>query len=460
MRVLGVRDGGIEPGRLVVWRLSGPVHAALDRASPHPAPPSPNQESRLRAAASARSAGQRYARWLAVTTEFDGAVDLTALTGAVVQMVRRHGTLLSGFRVDGGDIRRFVLDGAQVELEPYEIGEAGTRAEILDVLGRLFDRSTDPLAWPSYLFAAVVRPGSTTVVMAFDHINADHYSLAIAVHEIQQLYAALSAGRPLTLPAAGSYVEFCAAESRGLVDDATFRATVREWREYLDDDPALPRLPVDLGLAPGATAPLVYEPIELLDGPTSRAFGRWCRRHGGSFFSGLLASLGRVDHDRVGARRYRALAALQTRPDAAPSLGWYANAGPIRFPVEPAWDLARIIRVAHPAALAARVHSRIPIERIEQELGLSLNATQASWISYIDFRRHPGSVLHEERKVQMLCSERSGRGADLWVYQTWGSTYVTTRYPRTATARAGVHAYVDAVRTAMREACAVGDWRR
>lgn len=443
MRITELRRGAIAPGTVLRWQPADP-DIGLGAPS-QPVPPSANQASRLASAAARRARGQPHARWLAVVSRLGGPLDVGRLTVALERLASRHSTLRSGFHICDGDMRRFVLP--HMRLEPTEVGVTGNREETLALLGRIFDRHTDPLAWPSYCFAAVVRQNEASIVLAFDHMDTDHYSLAVAAHEVVELYSGHE------LPPAGDYVAHCGEEARGLVQPEQFAATVREWREFLSDgDGTVPRLPLDLGVPEGVAVPMCRTVIELLGQNASTAVESWCRAQGASLFSGLLAAAGVA----AGESQFRTVAPIQTRPDRRPALGWYANAAPIRFLIS--GQFADVVRAAHASARAAAIHCLTPIERVEEAAGEPLYADQASWFSYVDFRRFPGATAFAKRDVHIVASDRTGSGVDLWAYRSHEGIRVTARYPDTQLAHTAVDQFVGTMREVL--LAHIGPFRR
>ena len=70
------------------------------------------------------------------------------------------------------------------DTEVRQIETAGASGDVRDHLRSLFESATDPFTWPAFVFAAVVRPDSATLMLTLDHTNIDLYSAVVAAGEI------------------------------------------------------------------------------------------------------------------------------------------------------------------------------------------------------------------------------------------------------------------------------------
>jgi hypothetical protein len=211
----------IRPGRLVEWTLHP---ASVDAARSLPdddRPPAYVQESHIRTARTVREDGLFVPTWIGTAFDIPGRVELDVLHRALETWTLRHETLRSGFRWTGDEMRRFTLDPRDVALHREDAGEFADAGTLTRYLQDRFDVGADALTWPNFLYAAVIRPDGASVYMAFDHSNADAYSVYRIAAEVHDLYAAGLAGRPVRPEPVASYVDFCASERQDAdrVDD-------------------------------------------------------------------------------------------------------------------------------------------------------------------------------------------------------------------------------------------------
>jgi hypothetical protein len=392
------------------------------------------------------------------TFELDEAVDVEALGAALQEFVRRHDTLRSRFTVDGDQIRHTVVPAADIALVPVEQGSFDSSATLRAHLKARFDASCDPWDWPAYLFTAVARPGSTTIMLAFDHLYVDGYAYALAVYEIQELYEAERTGRAAELLPPLSYLAHCRRERHEPADQAALDTAVGLWRDLGEaTGNVLPRFPVDMGVAEGTAAPHVMEDLDLVDATTVAAFEEWCGRNGGTIFSGLLAVAAKAAYDIGGQRWYRTILSWQTRAsEHGSAFGWYVNGLPFSLDAGETAELGVLVKTARENARIARQAAEVPMQRVAERLR-SLDFDGGSWFSYLDFRRLPNSAAHDRSKAAILLNSTVGDDGDIWLNRTWTELYVHVRHPDNAVARANMRAFVESMRRSIVQAAAEPD---
>jgi hypothetical protein len=464
MRFIQFSNYAFVPGRIVEWRMSDKALAAVRSAPVDDVPPSYNQELHIATGVALRTAGVDAPPWIALAFDIAGPVDLTALGGAFGKWTGRHETLRSGFRSDGASLIRFTLEPELVQLEMREAGDAASAEDVRAYLQYRFDDSTDPLAWPAYLFAAVVREGATTVIMAFDHSNTDGYSIAITVYEIQALYNAELVDGDAELPEAGSFLEFCAIERERQVPMSDVVATAQHWHRFLRAcGGTLPSFPVDLGVPAGTIAAQTgLEEMELLDAQAAEQFGQTCRAAGGSFVAGLLTAMGVAATELGGNDHYRMVIPLHTRTESRWqwSLGWYINVAPIDFPVRGAATFTEVLRGAQDSFRQARTVGSAPLPEIAALLGYDVDPTRRdrfSMTSYIDARMFPGSSQYDAWAAHAFGNVSFGEEATVWITRTLNRVAVSARYPDTPTARRDLTTYFNVVRSVLIEVAHTGN---
>jgi len=442
MRMRMLLESHVAPGRLVLWRVAPDTIAAAQAALEHPAPPSYVQEEHLRQALARRREGRRLPRWHAGAIEIAGPATPAAVENALTGLLRRHDALRSGFRTEGGRLRRFLVAPEDIALVPEDAGEFDTSAALRERLGTYFDGAIDTLEWPAYAFAAVLRDSSATVFTAFDHLNSDAHSVATALREVQELYTADVEGRAPSLEQASSYLDFCTAQRQDPIPGGEVAAAVSHWSEFLSDG-LLPQAPVKTAVIAGPPPVLVNHEFQFLDDSIVTACEKWCRANGQTLFTGLLAALGQAAFAVSGRTVFRTIIPLQTRRNpAAPSLGWYINAAPVRFTVSPAGALEETLADAGTATRAALRHLGVPFERVEYELGGELAVQTAFWTSYLDFRPLPGNRHQPPLDAQLLTGPRTGTGVDLFLNRTEAGLSVRARHPDVEAARKHIAVYL------------------
>ncbi|MFJ8001222.1 condensation domain-containing protein [Streptomyces sp. NPDC096310] len=444
------------PGLLTVWRAvarGAPVGAgeagwvADGRAASYV------QEAHIAGALAGGRSAERAPAWLASAFELPGG-DAGALEGALLGWIDRHESLRSRLvPADGaasGGLRRMTLPAGGVALRRGVEGYFESGKLLASRMEDVFDAETDPLAWPSFVFATVEHADGITLYLGFDHSNVDGYSILLIAHEIRELYTAAAAGTPAALNEVGSYLDFADTERAyaALVHDK-HEAVVR-WREFLGSGGG--RLPGFPGTADGdrGAAGLTADPVGeqiggcdwLLDASTAQAFQSVCRDHGGNVLTGVLACLAlasREDDQGRGQGEFRAVTPFHTRGDArwTHSVGWYVGVAPLRIPVRGDDTFAEVLPAASAALDGAGEMAAIPFPRVSELLGTPMRPRFV--VSYMDMRRTPGARQWGAWKAAALRSRcLDPDEVYLWINRTYEGVYVSFRHPATEHARLAV----------------------
>ncbi|WP_158890597.1 condensation domain-containing protein [Amycolatopsis anabasis] len=414
----------------------------------------------MRSSLVSERAGRRSPSWLATAFELPGELDTNALKTALLAWIDRHEALRSGLFCTEGKMARITLNPGSVALHGKVAGDFAHGAELAGYLEDLFDAETDPLAWPSYVFATVTHADSTTLYLGLDHSNVDGYSISLIAHEIRELYAAAVAGGAAELAEVGSYVDFASLEREDAVRVHSDHETVCRWREFVSSNGGeLPGFPAPVGADDPAAVTKQSGGFDwLLDVAEAKAFDTACRKSGGNFQAGVLACLAIAGHEDTGRREFRALAPFHTRNQArwAHSLGWYVGLAPLDFRVT-SGGFHHVMRDAAAAAEQARPMAAVPFARVTELLGVPLDPRFV--VSYMDLRHAPGAKQWPEWKAAALRS-RTPHADEvyLWVNRSFEGVYLASRYPGTELGRTAVPRYVERVRRIMRQVAAKGSY--
>ncbi|MFC7329857.1 condensation domain-containing protein [Marinactinospora rubrisoli] len=456
MKFTELSDYPFRPGLLTEWRA---VPATDPGAlSDDPRPPSYLQEAHLRHAVRDREVHIRAPTWLATVFELPGTVDPVALRAALRHWIGRHETLRSTFRHTRGELRRRTLAPEDVSVRPAVVGHIADGAEIARHLDDLFDRATDPLDWPSYAFATIAHADSTTVCLAFDHLNVDGYSVLLVAHEIQTLYAAEISGTPVALGEVGSYVDFGSAERIQAAALGGDHPTVRRWRDFLGAGDGLPRFPVEVRSGPGEPAWQSGRCEWLLSSEEAAAAETACRAGRGSLFTAVLAAAALAGNELSGAPVFRTLIPFHTRSKTwwAASLGWYIGLAPLELSVPEHGGFGDLVRGAGRAAREIRPMAKVPFARVCELLGTPLRPRFV--LSYMDLRATPGSERWPEWNARACYARVASRDeVYLWINRTHEGVYATCRYPSSGHAAEHVPRYVDLIRRILGTVAVTGD---
>lgn len=448
------------PGRVVRWRPTRACQDAADAAPVHPGPPSFLQGDHLGAYRATVERGGTHRAWTGTATRLDGEADLDALARALTAFVRRHEGMRTWFDLTSTAPQRHLVPADAIAFEYVDQpSEPSTETDWSDawypLVEGLFDRTCTPDSWTPFLLGAIVREGSFDLFWGCDHAFTDGASQLMVLTELADLYAEALTGDPDPTPAADQ------AGFLGYVEDERIAAAaygpgspeVRAWVDVITgNDGRLPQPPVDLGLAPGETAPVLPRDVIVLSGEEIAAFEARCRASGAGFTSGVFAALALADTSYSAADRWLGITVVGTRgPAYRRSQGWLCNFVPVEFAIPESRDFAETTRAAEDGFRRAKALATLPVHvalgtlLAEGVLGLDqLGSPQL--VSYLDLRRFPGvGTPAYDNAVHFTGEGRTGN-ASIWVNREVDRLQVGAQTPDTPVAQAAMDDYHERIR--------------
>ncbi|HEY4375940.1 MAG TPA: condensation domain-containing protein, partial [Acidimicrobiales bacterium] len=460
MRFTDIRDHELPTGHLTIWVASEETQHRAQQGPVDPRRPSHNQQGHIARAMARRvdpdlrgivpdptgDAGKAAPTgWLGLRFDVP-PTSAHGLRRSFETWVRRHETLRSGFRPseespDGAGFERFTVPPEDIAIEPLDLGYYGDPTALADRLDDLFNESTDAICWPAYVFATIWTPKATTVLMAFDHLNVDGYSILLMAAELREVVDADREGRPLALPPVPSYLDFVEDERDDAALASVTHDAVDQWRSFLGERRDMPSFPLADGLAPGSQVPQGSCCIPILDEAEALAFGTWCRASGISAGTGFLGALtlaftrlareaGVVDPAAPELDRFRVLVSTHTRHDArwAEALGWFTAVAPFDVSVPTGHELGDILPTLNAAWADAKRGAALPLSRIGELLGRTLEPRFL--VSYLDARHARGANLWPYWRAHAFIGDVGPTDqVYAWINRMPNETYLTWRYP-------------------------------
>ncbi|HYN22024.1 MAG TPA: amino acid adenylation domain-containing protein, partial [Thermoanaerobaculia bacterium] len=297
-----------------------------------------------------------------------GRLNVAALAAALSEIVRRHESLRTTFRLTGGAEPRVLQVIGPAMLLPLPVvdltGIRNRREEAARLSGdearRIFDLSRGPL-----LRTMLVRTGGDehTLLLTQHHIVSDGWSIGVLLRELRALY---SASRLPELPI--QYADFAVWQRGWLQGDALARQ-LGWWRDHLAGAPAVLELPADrprpaVQSARGGRFSMDL-PAALQEGVQLLA-----RRQGATSFMVLLAAfqalLGRLagrDDVVVGSP-----IAGRNRAEVEELIGYFVNTLVLRANLAGDPSFRRLLGRSRETILSAYDHQDLPFEKLVEEL--------------------------------------------------------------------------------------------
>lgn len=463
-----------------------PTAAALSaarRTPPHPTPASLLQEGHLHGTAAVARRGGRHAVYLAAATEIDGAFDGAALAEALRRLVVRHDGLRCWFDVTDGVVTRHLVapddvaftvsdlaevdDFGWVRGGPALPGHVGAR-RFTEFVDTEFGQHASALDWPGFRVGAVVRDGGFTLFWFCDHALTDGASQALVLAEVADLYLAARDGTdpgPFSTAPPGSALAYAEAERRRAVHHGVGSAGLQRWLEILRaHGRRMPRCAVDLGLAPGETAPVRGIRFDVLDTVGAQRFADVCRAHGAGVTAGVVAAIAATDHETTGAPSWFGITALGDRDLGGVHLaqGWFCRFAPVAIDIDGARTFTDLVERAGAACSRGEEASHVPVGTVMAALVADGgDPTEAmvtpQLLSYLDFRRFPLAGTPAYDRGMQTTGEGRTANASLWVNRDEHGMYVGTQTPDTPVAQERLASYHRRLRQVFAEIAATGD---
>lgn len=302
-----------------------------------------------------------------------GPLEISALQKSLDEIVRRHESLRTIFRLKQGRPVQIIQPEREVnirEIDLQSIPEAGQRDEIIrrtqQDAGAPFDLSTGPLLRVTLLRLA---PHDCVILVTIHHIIADDWSTNILISELALLYDSFVQQRPSPLaPLPLQYADFAVWQQQALAGKP-LEAQLEYWQKQLAGLPPRLELPTDrprpkVQTFNGSFVPFGFS-VEL-----SRQILALGNRQGATLFMTLLAGFQTLLYRYSGQKDIcvGSPIANRTRAEMENIIGCFINTLVFRtdFSAEPSfYDLLNQVKKN---ALGAYAHQDIPFEKLVDAL--------------------------------------------------------------------------------------------
>jgi mycolipenoyl-CoA---2-(long-chain-fatty acyl)-trehalose mycolipenoyltransferase / long-chain-acyl-CoA---trehalose acyltransferase len=356
-----IDDWAPEPGSVVCWHPS-PASLAKVRQAPMSAVPASHQQARhLRNFRDHAARGVDMSRLCIGSWDMPGQCDIRVLTYVINTHLRRHDTYHSWFEFAGGDhiVRHTVRNPADIQCVPMKHGEM-TPGDFREHIVA----TPSPLEWDCFRFAIIQREDHFTFCFSIDHLYIDAQFLGAIRIELYLMYTSLLAGGgPPSLPAPGSYEDYCVRQHEYTSALTLDSPQVRGWVDFFEqNDGTLPDCPVSLGDGSGSCE-LMF--VQVMDERQTAEFESACLAAGARFSGGVFACAALAQYELTGAETYYGLVASDTRSTRAEflTIGWFTGFVPITIPVD-ASSFGDTARAAQQSFDSGKALANVPFNRV------------------------------------------------------------------------------------------------
>ncbi|WP_077081448.1 condensation domain-containing protein [Mycobacterium numidiamassiliense] len=449
-----INDWTPEPGSVVCWHPSPDSLTKARQAPISTVPPSHQQARHLRNFREHANRGLDMSRLLIASWDMPGLCDVRVLTDMINAHFHRHDTYQSWFEFTDADdiVRHTFTDPADIDYVPIEHGgmtAAALREHLL--------ATPSPLHWDCVRFAVIARPDNFTFCASIDHIYADAHVLGAMCAEFYLTYTSVLAGEPISLPAGGSYADYCTRQHQHTSDLTLDSPQVRAWVDFFENnDGTLPDPPVTLGDGSG-TCDLMF--VQVMDERQTAQFDSVCKAAGARFSGGVFACAALAEYELTGAETYYGLVARDTRstPVDYTTIGWFTGYVPITVPVGASSSFGDVARAAQESFDAGKELANLPFNRVlELAPWLTMPQRHVPLLFHLNATVPPLSTLiNAEWAWSNMRIHHDGRTParfDLRVNRFQTGTHVIVFYPNNPNARQSVARYIHTLKSIYRHA--------
>jgi amino acid adenylation domain-containing protein len=302
-----------------------------------------------------------------------GALNVAALRQSLDEVLRRHSSLRTSFRMDDGQAVQVIAPPRPLDLRRVDLAdltETEREAESLKIATEEaqlpFDLTSGPL-----LRATLVRLGEVEhiLLVTMHHIVSDGWSMGVLVREVAALYTAFSAGRPSPLEELPIQYADYAEWQRGWLEGEVLVEQLGYWKRQLAGAPPVLELPADrvrpaVQSFKGATEPLSI-PSEV-----SESLKALSRREGVTMFMLLLAAWQVLLSRYTGADEVvvGAPVAGRNRAEVEKLIGFFVNTLVLRTDLSGNPRFREALKRVHDVVVEAFAHQDVPFEKLVEEL--------------------------------------------------------------------------------------------
>jgi hypothetical protein len=381
--------------------------------------------------------------------DMPGQCDIRVLTFVINAHLRRHDTYHSWFEFTDADqiVRHKLRNPADIQCVPIKHGEmtpAAWREHIVD--------TPSPLQWDCFRFAVIQHADGWTFCFAMDHLYIDAQFVGALRLELYLMYTALLAGGPpISLPAPGSYQDYCVQQHRYTSALTLDSPQVRAWVDFFEDnDGTFPPCPVSLGDGSGS-CDLMF--VRVMDERQTAQFESACIAAGARFSGGVFSCAALAQYELTGAETYYGLVAHDTRSTPAEfmTVGWFTGFVPITIPVNPS-SFADTVRAAQESFDAGKDLANVPFNRVlELAPWLSMPQQRVPLLFHLDTSSAAiSAILKSDWNGSNIKVHHDGKVPlrfDLRVNRYEKETQVIVFFPDNPVARESVTRYIETLKS-------------
>lgn len=337
-----------------------------------------------------------------------GPLDVSALSRAFAEIVRRHEALRTTFALEAGRPVQVIAPDVGRALERIDltawpegdrIAEAGRQAAAL--ARQPFDLAVGPLARGAVM---CLDARDHVVILAMHHIVTDGWSFGVAARELSILYDAFRAGLPSPLPDPSIQFADYTVWQRDRLQGKRLERLLGYWTERLSGVPPL-ELPTD---RPRPAVRAARGGIQLfrLSAALAGSVRVLARREGATPFMTLLAAFQVLLRRHSGQSDFAVgtPVANRVRAEVEGLIGYFINMLALRADVAGNPTFRELLGRVRAESLGAFEHQELPLERLVEELhpGRDLSRTPLFQVMFVFQNNEVPDVARTELSLSPL----------------------------------------------------------
>ncbi len=305
--------------------------------------------------------------------QIKGALDLPVFERAINELIRRHETLRTTFKMENEEPVQVIHPEVYCKIEIIDLRHMSASEKEKETRRHTMEEANKPIdleCGPMLRVTLLVHADDTYIfIYIMHHIITDAWANELFMKELVTIYKAFLAGKPIPLPEPViQYADFAVWQGEWLRGEA-LQKQLTYWKSILGGDiPAL-ELPVD-HQRPAIPTYRGEKKIFLLPGSLTPSLTQMTRRQGCSMFMILLAAFNVLlyrysgqDDILIGIP-----IANRTKPELEEIIGFFANTLVIRTDLTGSPTFTQLLQRVRENASRAYDNQDLPFEQLVEEL--------------------------------------------------------------------------------------------
>lgn len=308
-----------------------------------------------------------------ILLRFKGKLNTEILEKSIGEIIRRHESLRTNFKNVEGQPVQVISENVSFTLSKTDLRDADKNKKedeakkiIQNEVDKAFDLTSD-LLFRARLIA--MEDDENLLIINFQHIIFDGWSIDIFFNELSHIYESLSEGNKISLNKPKIRYSDYSIWQRNYLKGNTYKKLLDYWKDQLDDAPSIINLPADhprpkIQTYKGKTKSLKL-PFDLYGDLKSLS-----KQEGVTLYILLLAAF------KVFLYRYTAqedftvgtFIASRNRIEIENLIGFFANTLVMRTEIGDTPAFTEFLKRVRDVSLSAHAHQDMPFEKLVAEL--------------------------------------------------------------------------------------------